>query len=114
MISGIWGGFLCGLSSGLSVCHVGHTVQPLDSMLIIEGCSSFRLPGLCTLPSGTEVCAPDSHLWQQRDEKKGAHYPTPSGHYSHDWSEYVNVIGVISEPFARESTERIVKIRMIL
>ena len=25
-----------------------------------------------------------------------------SGHYSRDWSEYVNVIGVISEPFARE------------
>ena len=23
------------------------------------------------------------------------------GHYSHDWSEYVNVIGAISEPFAR-------------
>ena len=23
-----------------------------------------------------------------------------SGHYSRDWSEYVNVIGVISEPFA--------------
>ena len=26
----------------------------------------------------------------------------PSGHYSRDWSESVNVIGVISEPFARE------------
>ena len=25
-----------------------------------------------------------------------------SGHYSGDWSESVNVIGVISEPFARE------------
>ena len=25
-----------------------------------------------------------------------------SGHFSHDWSEYVNVIGAISEPFARE------------
>ena len=25
-----------------------------------------------------------------------------SGHYSRDWSEYVNVIGVISEPFTRE------------
>ena len=25
-----------------------------------------------------------------------------SGHYSRDWSEYVNVIGVISEPFDRE------------
>ena len=25
-----------------------------------------------------------------------------SGHYSRDWSEYVNVIGVIGEPFARE------------
>ena len=25
-----------------------------------------------------------------------------SGHYSRDWSEYVNVIGVIREPFARE------------
>ena len=25
-----------------------------------------------------------------------------SGHYSPDWSEYVNVIGVISEPFAHE------------
>ena len=25
-----------------------------------------------------------------------------SGHYSRDWSGYVNVIGVISEPFARE------------
>ena len=25
-----------------------------------------------------------------------------SGHYSRDWSEYVNVIGVISEPFAHE------------
>ena len=25
-----------------------------------------------------------------------------SGHYSRDWSESVNVIGVISEPFARE------------
>ena len=25
-----------------------------------------------------------------------------SGHYSRDWSEYVNVIGVISEPFASE------------
>ena len=24
------------------------------------------------------------------------------GHYSCDWSEYVNVIEVISEPFARE------------
>ena len=28
--------------------------------------------------------------------------PKLSGHYSRDWSEYVNVIGVISEPFARE------------
>ena len=28
--------------------------------------------------------------------------PALSGHYSRDWSEYVNVIGVISEPFARE------------
>ena len=27
---------------------------------------------------------------------------TLSGHDSRDWSEYVNVIGVISEPFARE------------
>ena len=25
-----------------------------------------------------------------------------SGHDSRDWSEYVNVIGAISEPFARE------------
>ena len=25
-----------------------------------------------------------------------------SGHYSRDWSEYVNVIGAIREPFARE------------
>ena len=25
-----------------------------------------------------------------------------SGHYSRDWSEYVNVIRVISEPFARD------------
>ena len=25
-----------------------------------------------------------------------------SGHYSGDWSEYVNVIGAIREPFARE------------
>ena len=25
-----------------------------------------------------------------------------SGHYSRDWSEYVNVIGAISGPFARE------------
>ena len=25
-----------------------------------------------------------------------------SGHYSRDWSEYVDVIGAISEPFARE------------
>ena len=25
-----------------------------------------------------------------------------SGHYSRDWSESVNVIGVISEPFAHE------------
>ena len=25
-----------------------------------------------------------------------------SGHYSPDWSEYVSVIGAISEPFARE------------
>ena len=25
-----------------------------------------------------------------------------SGHYSGDWSEYVDVIGVISEPFALE------------
>ena len=25
-----------------------------------------------------------------------------SGHYLRDWSEYVNVIGVISEPFAHE------------
>ena len=25
-----------------------------------------------------------------------------SGHYSHDWSEHVNVIGAISEPFAGE------------
>ena len=25
-----------------------------------------------------------------------------SGHFSRDWSEYVNVIGVISEPFALE------------
>ena len=25
-----------------------------------------------------------------------------SGHFSRDWSEYVSVIGVISEPFARE------------
>ena len=28
-----------------------------------------------------------------------------SGHYSCDWSESVNVIGVISEPFAREFRE---------
>ena len=28
--------------------------------------------------------------------------PYLSGHNSRDWSEYVNVIGVISEPFARE------------
>ena len=27
---------------------------------------------------------------------------TLSGHYSRVWSEYVNVIGAISEPFARE------------
>ena len=26
----------------------------------------------------------------------------PSGHYSRDWSEHVNVIGVISEPFVCE------------
>ena len=39
----------------------------------------------------------------------GTHPHTPpmeslilSGHYSRDWSEYVNVIGVTSEPFARE------------
>ena len=25
-----------------------------------------------------------------------------SGHYSRDWSEHVNVIGAIGEPFARE------------
>ena len=28
--------------------------------------------------------------------------PNLSGQYSRDWSEYVNVIGVTSEPFARE------------
>ena len=47
------------------------------------------------------------------DRRKGASRKGPGqttsksveehcGHFSRDWSEYVNVIGVISEPFARE------------
>ena len=36
--------------------------------------------------------------------KKGKIAPKQdlSGHHSRDWREYLNVIGVISEPFARE------------
>ena len=33
---------------------------------------------------------------------RNVHFPELSGHYSRDWSESVNVIGVIREPFARE------------
>ena len=41
-------------------------------------------------------------------------YPTLSGHYSRDWSESVNVIGVISEPLACEFRWSIVNIRVIV
>ena len=40
--------------------------------------------------------------------------PVLGGHYSRDWSESVNVIGVISEPFAREFRERMVNISVIV
>ena len=39
---------------------------------------------------------------QHKSLGKGLEVPDLSGHYSRDWSEYVNMIGAIGEPFLQE------------
>ena len=42
------------------------------------------------------------HIFCKYGEWGWSEFVKLSGHYSRDWSESVNVIGAISEPFARE------------